>query len=67
MILEQAIFAITPGSEADFEAAIEQAKEVIAQAKGFPLLQAAARDRATVDVPAADRVGHGRGPHAGLP
>jgi heme-degrading monooxygenase HmoA len=35
VILEQAIFAITPGSEADFEAAVGEAKEVIAQAKGF--------------------------------
>ncbi len=35
MILEQAIFAITPGSEADFEAAMGEAKEVIAKAKGF--------------------------------
>ena len=35
MILEQAVFAITPGSEADFEAAVGEAKEVIAQAKGF--------------------------------
>ena len=66
MILEHAIFAITPGSEQDFEAAIEQAKEVIAQAEGFQLLQAAARDRAAFDVPAADRVGQRRGPHAGL-
>jgi heme-degrading monooxygenase HmoA len=35
MILEQVILAITPGSEDDFEAAIEQAREVIAQASGF--------------------------------
>jgi heme-degrading monooxygenase HmoA len=35
VILEQAIFAITPGSEEDFEAAMGEAKEVIAQAKGF--------------------------------
>ncbi len=35
VILEQAIFAITPGSEADFEAAMGAAKEVIAEAKGF--------------------------------
>jgi heme-degrading monooxygenase HmoA len=35
LILEQAIFAITPGSEPEFEAAMEEAKEVIAQARGF--------------------------------
>jgi len=35
VILEQAIFVITPGSEEDFEAAMGEAKEVIAQAKGF--------------------------------
>ena len=34
MILEQATFAITPGLEADFESAIVEAKEVIAQAQG---------------------------------
>lgn len=39
MILEQAIFAIKPGSEADFEAAVEQAKEVISQASGFRSLK----------------------------
>lgn len=35
MILERALFTVKPGSEQDFEAAIEQAKEVIAQAEGF--------------------------------
>lgn len=35
MILEQAVFAITPGSERDFEAAVEQGKELISQARGF--------------------------------
>jgi heme-degrading monooxygenase HmoA len=35
MILEQAVFAITPGSEGDFEAAVEQAKELVAQVHGF--------------------------------
>jgi heme-degrading monooxygenase HmoA len=39
MILEQAIFAIKPGSEAEFEAAIEQAKGVISQASGFRSLK----------------------------
>jgi heme-degrading monooxygenase HmoA len=39
MILEQAIFAIKPGSEADFEAALGEAKEVIAQAGGFRSLK----------------------------
>jgi heme-degrading monooxygenase HmoA len=39
MILEQAVFAITPGSERDFEAAIEQAKELVAQTRGFRSLQ----------------------------
>ncbi|HET9093918.1 MAG TPA: antibiotic biosynthesis monooxygenase [Solirubrobacteraceae bacterium] len=35
MILERAIFAVRPGTEPDFEAAMEQAKDVIAQAGGF--------------------------------
>jgi heme-degrading monooxygenase HmoA len=35
MILERAIFAVQPGSEQDFEAAMEQAKEVVGQARGF--------------------------------
>jgi len=35
MILEQAVFTVTPGSESDFEAAVEQAKEVVGQAHGF--------------------------------
>jgi heme-degrading monooxygenase HmoA len=39
MILEQAIIQITPGSEQDFEAALEQAKEVIAQSSGFRSLK----------------------------
>jgi len=39
MILEQAIFSITPGSEAEFEAAVGEAKEVIAQAAGFRSLK----------------------------
>ncbi len=39
MILEQAIFQIKPGSERDFEAAVEQAEEVISQAAGFRSLK----------------------------
>jgi heme-degrading monooxygenase HmoA len=39
MILEQAVFAVTPGSEGDFEVAAEQAKEVIAMAAGFRSLK----------------------------
>ena len=35
MILERAIFAVQPGSEQDFEAAMEQGKEVISQSGGF--------------------------------
>ena len=35
MILERAIFAVQPGSEADFEAAMQQAVEVISQSGGF--------------------------------
>jgi heme-degrading monooxygenase HmoA len=35
VILERAIFAIQPGTEQDFELAMEQAKEVVAQATGF--------------------------------
>ena len=39
MIVERATFRITPGSELDFEAAVEEAKEVIAQANGFRSLK----------------------------
>ena len=35
MILERAIFAVQPGSEADFEAAMEQAVQIISQSGGF--------------------------------
>jgi heme-degrading monooxygenase HmoA len=35
VILERAIFQVTPGTEQDFEAAMEQAKEVISQSGGF--------------------------------
>lgn len=39
MILEQAILRIEPGSEAAFEAAMEEAAKVIAQAAGFRSLK----------------------------
>jgi heme-degrading monooxygenase HmoA len=39
MILEQAVFAITPGSEAAFESALEEAQELVAQTHGFRSLQ----------------------------
>jgi heme-degrading monooxygenase HmoA len=39
VILERAILAVTPGSEPDFEAAMNEAKEVIAQAAGFRSLR----------------------------
>jgi heme-degrading monooxygenase HmoA len=39
MILERALLAVQPDSELDFEAAMEQAKEVIAQARGFRSLR----------------------------
>ena len=35
MILERAIFAVKPGTEQDFEAAMQQGKEVISQSGGF--------------------------------
>lgn len=35
MILERAIFQVTAGAEPDFEAAMQQAKDVIAQSRGF--------------------------------
>jgi heme-degrading monooxygenase HmoA len=35
MILEHAVFAITPGSEGDFEAAIDEAKQLVAATSGF--------------------------------
>lgn len=35
MILERASFSVIPGSEGEFEAAMEQAKDVISQADGF--------------------------------
>ena len=39
MIVERALMPITPGSEADFEAAMRQARDVVAQAKGFRSLR----------------------------
>jgi heme-degrading monooxygenase HmoA len=39
MVLEQAVIAIKPGSESDFEAAFEQAKAVVGQAPGFRSLK----------------------------
>ncbi len=39
MILERAIFAVKAGSEPDFEAAMEEAKEVLGQAQGFRSLR----------------------------
>jgi heme-degrading monooxygenase HmoA len=39
VILERAIFQVRPGSEQDFEAAVAQAKDVIAQAGGFRSLR----------------------------
>jgi len=38
MIMETAFIAITPGLEADFEAAIEEAKKVLAEAAGFEVI-----------------------------
>ena len=35
MILEHAVFAITPGSEGKFEAAIDEAKQLLAATEGF--------------------------------
>ena len=35
MIVERALMSITPGTEADFEAAMQEAKGVVSQAKGF--------------------------------
>ena len=35
MIVERALVPITPGSEADFEAALREARDVVAQAEGF--------------------------------
>ena len=48
MILERAIFAIQPGTEQDFELAMEQAKEVVAYA----------RDRGVRVIPELDMPGH---------
>jgi heme-degrading monooxygenase HmoA len=39
LILEQAVLSVTPGAEQQFEAAVQQAKEVIAQARGFRSLR----------------------------
>jgi heme-degrading monooxygenase HmoA len=35
MIVEQTVFAVTPGSERDFELAIDRAREIMARAQGF--------------------------------
>jgi heme-degrading monooxygenase HmoA len=39
MVLEEAILSITPGSEQQFEAAMQQATELFAQAQGFRSLK----------------------------
>jgi heme-degrading monooxygenase HmoA len=41
MILERAVLTITSGSERDFEAALEQATELVSQAAGFRSLRLA--------------------------
>lgn len=38
MIMETAFMSIIPGKELEFEAAIEQAKAVVSQAKGFQVI-----------------------------
>lgn len=35
MIIERVLLPITPGREAEFEVALQEAKQVVAQAKGF--------------------------------
>jgi heme-degrading monooxygenase HmoA len=39
VILEQALIAVTPGSEQEFEAALQEATELISQASGFRSLR----------------------------
>jgi len=39
MVVERALMPITPGREADFEAAMREARHVVAQAKGFRSLR----------------------------
>ena len=39
MILERASFTVTPGSEAEFEQAMDRAKDVISQSSGFRSLR----------------------------
>jgi heme-degrading monooxygenase HmoA len=41
MIVERAMLHVTPGAEADFEAAFAQSREVVAQADGFRSLRLA--------------------------
>ncbi len=38
MIMETAFIDVTPGSEAEFEAALETAKGIVAQAHGFQVI-----------------------------
>ena len=38
MIMETAFMEIVPGKELEFEAAMEQAKAVVSQAKGFQVI-----------------------------
>ena len=40
MILERAVIHVLPGQEAEFEAALVEAREVISQAEGFRSLRA---------------------------
>lgn len=39
MIVERAVFHITPGSEAAFESAFEEARTVVAQSRGYRSLR----------------------------
>ncbi len=41
MIVEQALVPIKPGREDDFEAAMQQARDIVAQAKGFRSIRVA--------------------------
>jgi heme-degrading monooxygenase HmoA len=41
MIVERALMAITPGREADFEAAMQEARQVVARSKGFRSIRVA--------------------------
>ena len=57
MILEAAMLDVIPGRERDFEAAFEQAQQLIAGMAGYPFASASALPGATRSLPVAGGMG----------